>query len=50
VPFKILAAAYNELVKLTVQRNELGISEESILTLRDIAASWAVLGVLSVMS
>ena len=51
VPFKILAAAYNELVKLTVQRNELEISEESILTLRDICSimggSWCTFGYVS---
>ena len=51
VPFKILAAAYNELIKLTVQRNDLGIPEESILTLRDICSimggSWCTFGYVS---
>jgi hypothetical protein len=38
ISFKILAAAYNELITLTSRRNELGISDESILVLRDICS------------
>lgn len=51
IPFKIQAAAYNELVKLTGQRDELGISEDAILMLRDICSimggSWCTFGYVS---
>jgi len=51
VPFKILAAAYNELITLTGMRMELGLSEGSILTLRDICSvmggSWCTFGYIS---
>ena len=51
VPFKILAAAYNELITLTGMRNELGISEETILMIRDICSimggSWCTVGYVS---
>jgi hypothetical protein len=51
VPFKILAAAYNELITLTSMRNELGISEESILGLRDLCSimgwAWCTFGYVS---
>lgn len=51
ISFKILAAAYNELIMLTSRRNELGISEKSILVLRDICSimggAWCTFGYVS---
>jgi hypothetical protein len=51
ISFKILAAAHNELIALTSKRNELSISEESILLLRDICSimggAWCTFGYVS---
>jgi len=51
VPFKVMAAAYNELITLAGKRGELRLSEDAILELRDIcsimAGYWCTFGYVS---